>query len=32
MDLKNRKIEIQKDGKWVKVDNIPENYDDLEEE
>ena len=32
MDLKNLKIEIQKDGKWVKIDNIPENYDDLEEE
>lgn len=32
MDLKNLKIEIQKDGKWVEVDNIPENYDDLEEE
>jgi hypothetical protein len=31
MDLKNLRFEIQVDGKWVKVESIPNDYDELED-
>jgi hypothetical protein len=31
MDLKNLRFEIQVDGKWVKVENVPTDFDELEE-